>query len=199
MYTYAHAIKNSYKYAGTLSKLNIQYFNPMDDKTNKKDNGEHFMTSIAIKLPAHLKATLTHYTPTIEEFHVGFEYQRMNGDRWEDAVMNANDFNSSNNSHGDENEFDGINEKLRDVRVKCLSRECNESCGLIVDIIDLGQDTNENELGIYKNEVNLAGSLYGAFYIDPTVHNANIELFDTFFMIKNKSEFKRLIQQMGIL
>ena len=112
MYTYAHAIKNSYKYAGTLSKLNIQNFNPMDDKTNKKDNGEHLMTSIAIKLPAHLKATLTHYTPTIEEFHVGFEYQRMNGDRWEDAVMNANDFNSSNNSHGDENEFD---EKLREA------------------------------------------------------------------------------------
>jgi len=139
------------------------------------------------------------YTPTVEEFHQGFEYYMIGGyghiankNIWIHNVLAYGEFTDETDS------FIETYIERGDILVKKLDRKDIESCGLIVAPIDLGQDTNENELGIYKKEVNLAGSLYGAFYIDSTVHNANIELFDTFFMIKNKSEFKRLLQQMNV-
>ena len=68
-----------------------------------------------------------YYTPTIEEFCVGFEYERMNGDKWCKDIISPNDLCSGRD--GLENEFEEIYRKLRDVRVKYLDKEDIESLG----------------------------------------------------------------------
>lgn len=62
-----------------------------------------------------------YYVPSLEEFHVGFQYERMNGDKWESAVIDVNDLYSALDSG--ENEIEEIGKHLRDVRVKYLDKE----------------------------------------------------------------------------
>ena len=51
--------------------------------------------------------TKKYYTPTIDEFHVGFEYEFLNGDKWEKDEITTKDF--SNELAGEyENWFDEI-------------------------------------------------------------------------------------------
>lgn len=69
-----------------------------------------------------------YYTPDISEFHVGFEYERMNGTDWEKAELTNVDCWGTM-ARGYENEFEEIDSLIRSVRVKYLDKEDIESLG----------------------------------------------------------------------
>lgn len=129
-----------------------------------------------------------YYTPTIEEFHVGFEY--------EDKL---DDHNFINQIFGeDRDEIYIIEEHLNDnrIRVKYLDQEDIESLGWllnenktkgILENIDWWFHKNKYQLRWFENNA------YNAIFI---ISPNNLTLFDG--AIKNKSELKKLMQQLGI-
>lgn len=132
-----------------------------------------------------------YYTPTINEFHMGFEYEYYSEGLSELDVDGIHGWYKKIFSL-DIEEGEQAHPVTGKIRVKILSKECIESLGYKVEVLDVGQDTNYDELNISIN-----GASIGNFYFDLTIHNANIELFGIFFTIKNKSEFKRVLNQIG--
>lgn len=128
-----------------------------------------------------------YYTPSIEEFCVGFEYERMNGDKWCKDIINPNDLCSGRD--GFENEFEEIYRKLRDVRVKYLDKE---------DIESLGFEFGEYSKGRFKNETI---ELFNKFSTVWVIHAIGSDYRDKLFEgnIKNLSELKVLLKQLNIL
>lgn len=129
-----------------------------------------------------------YYTPTIEEFHVGFEYE------YKPILAGLN------NERGEWKKvtFDFIplsHIELEYTRVKHLDREDIESLGFILNVVDCGEDTQYNELGIRRNK---EGGYFGTFFLDDTHGEYNMQIFESFYRIKNKSELKRLLKQLGI-
>ena len=123
-----------------------------------------------------------YYTPTIEEFHVGFEYEehlKNNGKwDWEKQVVET------------VYPFDYYEDLLQPetlaIRVKYLDREDIESLGFVKwpddDIYDLG------EFQLHTNN-----------YTDPlmiAIYDGNSE-YCFVGKIKNKSELKRVLKQIG--
>lgn len=123
-----------------------------------------------------------YYQPSIEEFHVGFEYEFSEGGPWYKREFKSNDYNM-------------LNSPLFAVRVKYLDKEDIESLGFV----EIGQeeyylngDLNSwNIERLYKEgnpcyyRIELPGD-YGGF--------SSI----MFLTIKNKSELKKLLTQLGI-
>jgi hypothetical protein len=75
-----------------------------------------------------------YYVPDLTEFRVGFRYERMNGERWEEAVITVNDLSSTSNYYKDEyfeNEFEEILKGIRTVRVAYLCEEDIVSLGFV--------------------------------------------------------------------
>ena len=72
-----------------------------------------------------------YYTPEIEEFHVGFEYEFRTTVNWESKIFSENDFGSYFNP-------DGIEGKLKEsrLRVKYLDKADIESLGFQFEIAD---------------------------------------------------------------
>lgn len=144
-----------------------------------------------------------YYTPTIEEFHVGFEYELKRLNSWDKDIISIDDLASS---YGNP---DGIAVKLKEgrVRVKYLDQEDIESLGFgnkkraALDWYQLEKriEDNYNSYGYWrnfhlvhgddKNTVNILAYEYG-FNDSPNT------LFQG--IIKNKSELKRLLKQLGI-
>jgi hypothetical protein len=132
-----------------------------------------------------------YYTPTIDEFHVGFEYERMNGDRWENSTLSEADCFGTI-ARGYENEFEEIDTGLRTIRVKYLDREDIESLGWKFSLesgdftkgddecIALGYDSEDHSLMVWN----------GLDWDDQHIW------FDGF--IKNKSELVKLLGQLDI-
>jgi|SRR6185312_3707534 len=129
-----------------------------------------------------------YYTPTSEEFHLGFEFQFLTGGTtWKPFVL-------------DNNRIERVFENLRDnpemFRVKYLSRECIESLGWIGDEIS-GFDTRylyyppKSDKFIVRDYFELN---HGEISSIVSPNN------NTVFMgrIKNKSELKKLMSQLGI-
>ena len=129
-----------------------------------------------------------YYTPEIEEFHVGFEYERMNGDKFEKSSINIYDMIS--NINGDENEIEEIHKKFRTVRVKCLDKEDIESFGLKLH-------TSTDDRYGFEYDIKEGNAIIGGF--TDTQNEENIMLYETYFYVKNKSEFERLLKQVGLL
>jgi hypothetical protein len=129
-----------------------------------------------------------YYTPEIEEFYVGFEYEYKNsttGD-WQKEIFNR-----------------GIgfapNPTVKDCRVKYLDRDDIESLGFFVATTSgmeaaYGKRDDKNELRFilrekyHNNTIQIERVLY---------YNAGkTTLFEG--KIKNKSELKKLLKQLGI-
>lgn len=125
-----------------------------------------------------------YYVPSIEEFHVGFEFEHDNSREWVKHTLD----NSHSLIEVDKDIY------INRIKVKYLDKEDIESFGFKVEVLDLGQDTNDEELDITINNVSV-----GTFFLDKTVHNCNLKLYNSFYNIRNKSEFKRLLQQLNIL
>ena len=139
-----------------------------------------------------------YYTPTIEEFHVGFEYEA--------RIPKMESFSKEvfyfNDSHKHLVNRVTIHEK--DVRVKYLDKEDIESLGWEIDKARLDGETQlkfykDNKCLYYRKE----NHEIGIFTIDPSKNDYysryNIDTTKVhIIIIKNKSELKRLLKQLGI-
>lgn len=135
-----------------------------------------------------------YYTPSIEEFCVGFEYERMNGDKWCKDIISPDDLCSARD--GLENEFEEIYRKLRDIRVKFLDKEDIESLGLIYMKTQSGLKEDYFEF--------IAKTLcmdYDYSSCHCRIYEGGIWGDATFFAgtIKNKHELKRVLTMLGIV
>lgn len=124
-----------------------------------------------------------YYTPDISEFHVGFEYEFRdfkNPEKFNKEVVTLDNL-----------EFLDVIEgwiKLKDIKVKYLDKEDIEELGWkIVEVIDdftITASKDEFRLFYFLNLKNLK-----------VLGNTSIK-FEGF--IKNKSELKKLMQQLNI-
>jgi hypothetical protein len=136
-----------------------------------------------------------YYTPTIEEFHVGFGYEYMNGDRWEESKMRIQDYKSDgpdyerSDSWFEEELLGGI----RTVRVKYLDQSDIESLGWLdgelrgMTPFIFNEMDPDNEFQLYYQFDNQFAQIYNChsqFVFQGT--------------IKNKSELIKLMQQLNI-
>lgn len=127
-----------------------------------------------------------YYTPTIDEFHAGFEYEYYSQGLseididgiagWYEAIFSL-DIEEGEQKH-----------PTQKVRVKYLDEDDIESLGFSFD------ETGNNYAITFKNKNN--------FYIEVKPNN-NVRIFtrssNKFIgIIKNKSELKRLLKQLNI-
>ena len=150
-----------------------------------------------------------YYTPTIEEFYVGFEYEFNSRDydmvnmqetwEWTKRKYHHVDFIDKNTSC-----FQApcvFNKFKERIRVKYLDREDIESLGFTYD-----KTSSEGQLKFFKGNLCLfyrpESKEIGTFTIDPAKNDYMIKygrdnrLIST-LKIKNKSELKRILKQLG--
>lgn len=127
----------------------------------------------------YFEKTNKYYTPSIEEFHVGFEYERFDNSchkKWYTYIVEKGDILD-------------YSSKLDAIRVKYLDQEDIESLGF--------KQENKNEF-----TTNLNGDGYRIHYTDKIIISYGTYYdSDNLFIgyIKNKSEFKKLLKQLNIL
>jgi len=134
-----------------------------------------------------------YYQPIIEEFHVGFEYETIgkklntsNGryeDEWKKRVVSDDD--------GDiQNPFDNFNYGIQTqtIRVKHLDQEDIEYFGWEKSRL---KDRYYNP--VFKMHMIHQGTRVAIFYQDL---QGDVPRFDG--VINNKSEFKKLLKQLGV-
>lgn len=116
-----------------------------------------------------------YYTPKIEEFHVGFEYEEFYNDDWHKKQYQQDNFLN--------HDFECVFEKCYKTRVKYLDKK---------DIEDLGFKQVGNSLSkplFNKGNLNLI--------LDNV--NKEINFNNTYFKIKNKSELKKIFEMLKIV
>jgi len=127
-----------------------------------------------------------YYTPSIEEFHVGFEYEYNNGKSWQNEIF-----------------IRGIgfapNPKLDDCRVKYLDKEDIESLGWLFEKQHAGLEELQfsKDLGSTYDNLGLDYSLDSG-YLRIAYNGLNGDTTRFSGTIKNKSELKVLMKQLGI-
>jgi hypothetical protein len=155
-----------------------------------------------------------YYVPSVEEFHVGFEYEyRTNGDDWvKHTVHTKADLAEC---------IDDLEEKDNIIRVKHLDREDIESFGFEYDNIlndkrlfffkDFTSEKGIESCGlIYVPQTNwvllytqlkqVEGILQGGYVIELPENKITITGGTRFCgTIKNKSELKRILTQIGVI
>lgn len=161
-----------------------------------------------------------YYTPEIEEFHVGFEYEVMlwknrgvimdfkektvtpiegsESESWIKKVVNDDDYGR------EDNPFDGFSYRIQEqkCRVKYLDREDIESLGFFCHATD--ERVFHSEKGIIinigwgspvKKGITLA-------IVSPVFDESKMSIVHENYLfngtIKNKSELKKLLKQLGI-
>jgi len=124
-----------------------------------------------------------YYTPEIEEFHVGFEYERKQGDKIITEIVEplGEDFPDM----GDFDYFISTMDKGY-IRVKYLDKEDIESLGWVFG------ELNFDKFTIGFNEY------YNDGEENILIYNTEIEEVRFCGFIKNRSELKKLMQQLGI-
>lgn len=157
-----------------------------------------------------------YYTPTIEEFHIGFEYERLQ--RFPDApfISLENPNNEPQwiqhicNHKNLPNNLPDLLENFPNIRVKHLDREDIESLGWCSEqILDVWLEGSEFELGysFEITDISTAHFMYDSKTFKVRIYRADEYntvtrnwtehiLFDG--KIKNKSELKKLMQQLNI-
>ena len=137
-----------------------------------------------------------YYTPDISEFYVGFEYERFipranatEEECWENIKMSINYLT-----------LDEIDDEIieNEIRVKYLDQEDIESFGFTKDFIrtksttTLGYELNNKCCLFWKNYKSDNSSIV----IHELINNGDC-IFNG--IIKNKSELKKLLQQLNII
>lgn len=134
-----------------------------------------------------------YYTPTIEEFHVGFEYEVSDlSDNGKDWTWRKQVFD------GEETRtyfIDELNKK--EIRVKHLDREDIESLGWVFQKQHPGTEhcEFEREYNFLEVDFNFRNSIWLRIY-DQDDDGDETNAFSG--EIKNKSELKRLMKQLKI-
>jgi len=123
-----------------------------------------------------------YYTPDISEFHIGFEYER-----WCNTVWNKYKYEPF-----DQDKISTIQYKIHDkhIRVKYLGKEDIESLGF--KYIMTSYD------GYYKKGDSTLGIAYDGTIQITVRKDGMLEKEASGINIKNKSELKRLLKQLGI-
>jgi hypothetical protein len=141
-----------------------------------------------------------YYTPELEEFHFGFEYEYKDGNHWRTCIADEityqqTDFGNRSeiyHMYPERNPFfiglsNDINSPYNRFRVKYLDKEDIESLGFVKDRIGSGFNKDGCTIWLYDN--NYIG-------ITPTeIHGEQPYFRGT---IKNKSELKKLLKQLSI-
>ena len=136
-----------------------------------------------------------YYTPTIEEFHVGFEFEHLNFEgKLVSFIEQKREWNKEICDWAwldiicDDYEHD--KEEVLKYRVKYLDKEDIESLGVVIDLED-----NVGFEGYFKSD----SVIFISYRIDSkhlNILNDGSSLF--YGTIKNKSELKVLLKQLGI-
>ena len=132
-----------------------------------------------------------YYTPEIEEFHVGFEYEKYTDmGIWVKQIIEKKHL--KNCTIGQGSGFDKKPWFDFKVRVKYLDREDIESLGFKVK-------KEPYRWQFVKNYVNLTTAIYNSKEDIPH-DRITIRGGDNYFdgIIKNKSELKKLLKQLGV-
>ena len=159
--------------------------------------------SLAVIKYKYMKDKDKYYTPEIEEFHVGFEYEQIlepyevnkpETKKWTKVKYSGN----INSIGGSVVFFQGY-----DVRVKHLDREDIESLGFVYD-----KTSTKNQWKFYKGNIGLMyrpkTNQIGTCTLDPMksdfMKKHSIDDKHVFMLtIKNKSELKKLLKMLNIL
>jgi len=148
-----------------------------------------------------------YYKPSIEEFHVGFEFETLETDRDGSGNKSWNKWKLGNQPTFLKHIFDkyyGPNEVEGSVRVKKLDREDIESLGWAFDKTSIGETQlkffkdnlclyyreNEHQVGIFTLDPSKCG-YYSKYNVDPCRINT--------VTIMNKSELKRILLQINVV
>lgn len=118
-----------------------------------------------------------YYTPTIEEFHVGFEYEEL----WEVIGINEEWLKEIYDEH------DSIGTLCETIRVKYLDKEDIESLGWN-DIGSLWFENGDYKLRKWKDQ---SLDIYFEYADKETIMIFRGD-------VKNKSELKKLMEQLNI-
>ena len=124
-----------------------------------------------------------YYTPTMDEFHIGFEYEtNYNKNKWEKETI-SNDRDAA--CFFDDYHYDVVENEFR---VKYLDKEDIESLGFIQSFRETYfENNNKDQIYLYDSE-NMNLEIYSNDY-DKLVFRG---------LIKNKSELQRLLKQLNI-
>jgi hypothetical protein len=125
---------------------------------------------------------IRYYIPVIGDFCEGFEYEVYIGER---TCYSLETF------HFNDSHMNLVRQKIasNEIRAKYLDKQDIESLGFQVKITDCGEDTEDYE-DIYQD-----GAIIGSFFPKDEM---NIKLFENYFRVKNKSQFKRLLEQLDL-
>lgn len=136
-----------------------------------------------------------YYIPTIEEFHVGFEYEHYSYNKWNKDILNILDMQSDSN-------IDAIFRESFKVRVKYLDIDDINELGWTAFGRDAWKETFEDlQGGCIFNLIDKENDEFQLYY-------NNIELIEIYDVcngrifsgtIKNKSELKVLMKQLRII
>lgn len=150
-----------------------------------------------------MEEKLKYYTPKIEEFHVGFEYELL-GTFLDGTIKSKEEFENSKWKL----QIFGVGDAPYIERALPGKNEDNERCGIRVkrlnktDIESLGFELTQNLATDNSDEWHIRNKkdnvTIGTFY-EHSEYVSNLELVEVNFWIKNKSEFKKLLNQIGLL
>lgn len=141
-----------------------------------------------------MKMENKYYTPSVKDFYIGFEYEYKDGEKW----IKSNDL--SNDFLYEDNPLYGVQKlcESNDVRVKWLDKEDILDCGF-----RKGHEFDDDNRFILKAENVLDGlqiqyegysEINKAIWITIYLQYNSVDVF-----VKNKSEFKILLKQLGII
>lgn len=145
-----------------------------------------------------------YYTPTIEEFHVGFEYEKNNEPYrrgYDKEIFTEDDMYNDNFMY----HFD-----VKNTRVKYLDKQDIEELGwhseMVInvwseddDIIDgyvINQSNTDTYVLLYSEEDNIVGIYLQRIYNEMSGNWEEHRLFSGY--IKNKSELKNIMKMINI-
>lgn len=164
------------------------------------------------------------YVPTIEEFHVGFEYERNDGSDWYNKVSNAYDMMDVSTMLNKQKEYEmyeshpkniDLTESERDEKLKEIRLQKNVYCKRIrVKYLDR-EDIEAEGFKKVGDQFDSIKTYFGVgtgddkklcVYLDEIDHSIDIwyrsnrgDLFTKFEgIVKNKSEFKKLLKMLRI-
>lgn len=131
-----------------------------------------------------------YYTPEIDEFHIGFQYEFNHGEEWFKHAM-------SWDTHPNFEDYEKYKQYFRVKRLDSADIE-SELKKFNLTIVEFEEDS------VYEADFNKAGICYRVFYTyaDKMIIFYERETFgfSCFFKgtIKNISEFRKALEQLGI-
>ncbi|AGO48994.1 hypothetical protein N356_gp101 [Cellulophaga phage phi14:2] len=132
---------------------------------------------------------MKYYTPEIEEFHIGFEYEWLDDEEGGDNWIKANTPTTI--------ELEGYEDITYGLRVKYLDKEDIESLGFKEDTLHFYSKHQKEGVVLYIEKIVLTNEnnfWYKIWLKHPSYGNSTIYSGS----IKNKSELKKLLKQLNV-